>query len=471
MQLKRAHKQPAANHFLFHPIFRIIYRRMKAPISHCIIARLVLDAACAEVLVDSDVYSLGVLLYELLTGTTPFDKQRLASAAFDEIRRIIREEEPVRPSTRLSTLGESLSIISTQRGMEPAKLGQLLRGDLDVIVMKALEKDRNRRYDSATALADDVRRFLAQEPIVARPASTAYRLKKFVVRNKIAVSTLAAIAATIFAGLSVSLWSAARARHAYQIAEHERLHAEEQRVIAERERDNTAEQRNQVSAINATLNEQQEAQRKMLYKYKPVVRIDPSGNLIATRTSVSSEVQIIEIASARQVHSLETEESDSIVWSRCGRWLISAALDIFERASVDSVPAKCWDAKTGLLKWEFKSPCNTIAFSSDGSLATAVQSDGVGHFLSVVSMENNIEIQRLQIPEPSSMWAGRFDIAISNDKTHVAIAKYLNVLPASIQVWRLDAPNRPMWSTHFPDSIRVDQTERRRKHAMKDYAE
>src|SRR5262245_41615118 len=108
----------------------------------------------------SDVYSLGVLLYELLTGTTPFDKQRFATAAYDEIRRIIKEEEPPRPSTRLSTLGETLSKVSAQRKTEPAKLSALVKGDLDWIVMKALEKDRGRRYETATAFAADVRRFL-----------------------------------------------------------------------------------------------------------------------------------------------------------------------------------------------------------------------------------------------------------------------------------------------------------------------
>src|SRR5439155_13974090 len=141
----------------------------------------------------SDVYSLGVLLYELLTGTTPLDEARLRTAAYDEIRRIIREEDPPRPSTRFSTLGQAATTQSANRRSDPKRLSQVCRGELDWIVMKSLEKDRNRRYESASALAADVERYLHDDPVQACPPSAWYRFRKFARRHKAALGTAAAL--------------------------------------------------------------------------------------------------------------------------------------------------------------------------------------------------------------------------------------------------------------------------------------
>ena len=160
----------------------------------------------------SDVYSLGVLLYELLTGGTPFDKETLQKSGFDEMRRIIREVEPPRPSARISTLrAEALSAVSDRRKIDGRKLNHALRGELDWIVMKALEKDRNRRYESASSFAADVERYLADETVQACPPSVGYRLKKFARRHFLVILTVTSVAALTIAGVTATLWQAMRA--------------------------------------------------------------------------------------------------------------------------------------------------------------------------------------------------------------------------------------------------------------------
>jgi eukaryotic-like serine/threonine-protein kinase len=175
----------------------------------------------------TDIYALGVLLYELLTGTTPVQRETLHQAALDEVRRIIRETEPPKPSTRLQTLGVKLTEVARHRHAEPSVLAKLVRGDLDWIVMKALEKDRRWRYDTADALAQDLERHLRHEPVSASPPSQTYRVAKFVRRHRMGVAMAVVVSVAVLVGLTLALVGFNQARRQRDRA----LEAEKQAAV------------------------------------------------------------------------------------------------------------------------------------------------------------------------------------------------------------------------------------------------
>jgi serine/threonine protein kinase len=219
----------------------------------------------------SDIYSLGVLLYELLTGTTPLERSLLKQAGLLEALRLVREAETPRPSTRLSTVAE-LPAIAAQRGLEPKKLSGVVRGELDWIVMKALEKDRNRRYGTANGLARDVERYLRDEPVDARPPSGAYWFRKFARRNKVVLATVVIVASSLVTGAVVSAWQAIRATKAEGLAE-QRLETananyeqmKEQREAAKKQ-EALADQQRKIAVANETIAKEQELlARRCLY--------------------------------------------------------------------------------------------------------------------------------------------------------------------------------------------------------------
>ncbi len=350
------------------------------------------ETAALDIDTRSDIYSLGVLLYELLTGRTPFDADRLHAAALDEIRRIIREEEPPRPSTRIGMMSGDRMLIAARRHADPDRLSQVVRGDLDWIVMKSLEKDRARRYETANSLALDVQRYLADEPVQASPPSAVYRLRKFARRNKGIILASAAVLLSLIVGIIGTTWGMLRATDAEVVARQ----AANQKQIALAAAQ--ASERKKSEQLWASLVAQARALR---LSRRPGQRFES----LETLKKATRLAQTLELAPAK-FHEMRNAAIAAL-----------AVPDLYL-----SAPSLAW-------------PIDTLGVDFDEGHVIYARTDRAGN-CSIRRVADDVEINRL----PALGWPAI--PRLSRDGKFVAITQFNRSvsLRTAIYVWQLDGP-------------------------------